>query len=151
MKMQEQGHKKARSLKARLGRFFRRDDGSATVENVLWLPMLFYVLGLGVDASLLMQTQSNFFVAARDASRQVALGQRTEEEVTAMLQTQFAHVEALTIDVSQANGFVTATISVPFGSIAMFPSPLGNGTLAADVSMWVENDASETTGTGESA
>lgn len=125
-----------------IGRFFRDKSGSATVENVLWFPILFAVLGLTVDATLLMQRQSSFFIAARDASRQVALGQRTEDQVAAALEAQFEGIEGLEVVVTENNGFVNSRISAPFNSFTLFASPLAVGTLSANVAMWIENEES---------
>ena len=60
------------------GKNFRRDeDGAATVEYVLWLPILVILIILPVDVALTMQAHARMYDAARYAARSVAVGQST--------------------------------------------------------------------------
>lgn len=52
--------------------FLRRDQGSVTIEFVLWIPVLFALVLLTADASLLFLRHSNFLTISRDAARVVA-------------------------------------------------------------------------------
>lgn len=119
-------------------RMLNDESGGVAAEYMLWLPMVFFVFGLTVDATLLMQKQSQFYVAARDASQLVALGHRTEIEAEAYLSAAFPGVDSFSADVSEQDGFVTSTISAPFSSFVLFADTFSSGTLRARVVMWSE-------------
>ena len=59
-------------VRKQLRSFLRRDQGGVTIEFVLWLPVLFALVLLSADASLLFLRQSNFVTISRDAARVVA-------------------------------------------------------------------------------
>ncbi|WP_322895367.1 MULTISPECIES: TadE family protein [unclassified Yoonia] len=120
--------------------FWRREDGSVTVEYVLWIPVIMSFMVLITDATMLMHNQSLMFVAARDASRQVALGQKTANEAEEGILARFAKAPNATASVQEANGFVTATIAIPFEDVAIFGGLLSNASIRADVTMWVESN-----------
>jgi len=124
--------------KIKPARWLKNEDGTATVEFALWLPVMAFLLTLTADATTLMHQQQNLYNAARDASRQVALGQKTEEEATDGLKSRFT-TEALNVIVRQENGFVTTSISIPYSEYTRVGSIFG-GDLEAEVSMWVENN-----------
>lgn len=118
--------------------WWKNESGSATVEFVMWLPIMAFLLTLTTDATTLMHQQQNLYNAARDASRQVALGQKTQEQAEEALLARFA-TDALQVIVEQENGFVTTTVSVPYSEYARV-SGVFDGNLEARVSMWVENN-----------
>jgi len=122
--------------------FMKEQDGGSSIELLLWFPVLVLMLTFSTDATLLMHQQQNLYNAARDASRQVALGHKTEEEVEELLAMQF-DVDEFRASVVQETGFVTTTVSVPFSEYAIFSGLLSDGDLSADVTMWVENYESE--------
>ncbi|WP_373353170.1 TadE/TadG family type IV pilus assembly protein [Pseudoroseicyclus sp. CXY001] len=116
------------------------EDGSVTIEYVLWIPVIFFIFGMTVDATMLMQKQSQFFIAARDASRQVAVGALSDAEAESQLASRFAEVGGLSARVTTTGDFVTSSISAPFSAFTLFADALKDGTLVAEVSMLVETD-----------
>ncbi len=58
-----------------LKRFLRRDDGNATVEFVLWLPLIAGVIVGAFDLNIVLMTQSNMYDVARDTARRVVTGE----------------------------------------------------------------------------
>lgn len=119
-------------------RFRLSDDGSSSVEFLFWVPVMVFFLTMTTDATLLMHEQQNLYNAARDASRQVALGQRNEEEAEEELYARF-NIPTLIADVAIADGYVKTSITVPFDEITRISGFFVNGNLSAEVSMWVEN------------
>ena len=59
-------------------RFMSQENGSTTVEFVLWLPLLVAVLIVAVDASVLYMRQSNLWQVSRDTARIVSRHGMTE-------------------------------------------------------------------------
>jgi Flp pilus assembly protein TadG len=119
-------------------RFSLDEDGSSSIEFLLWVPVMVLFLTMTTDATLLMHEQQNLYTAARDASRQVALGQKTDVEAQEELIERYG-IDTLTAEVAIENGFVTTTISVPFTEITRISGFFVDGNLSADVSMWIEN------------
>ena len=120
-----------------------RDEGSVTVEFVSWLPIWMALTGVTTDATLLLHEQSQLFVSARDGARLVALGRSTPEEAEGGIESAFASVAGFDASVAVEGAFVTARLSAPFSSFTVFTGPLAEGTLRAEVSMWVEGVAEE--------
>jgi Flp pilus assembly protein TadG len=75
-------------------RFMRRDDGSATIEFVLWLPVYILIIGIITDATCLFVGQTQMWSIASNASRLVAL--RKLNEVGAEKYVTDHSVEGLT-------------------------------------------------------
>jgi len=123
-----------------LKRFLRGQDGSVTVEYVMWLPILFGFMMLTADATMLLQRQQILQDAARDASRQVALGLKTTAEAESEMVARFdTEDDTFTTNVAISGDYVTASISQPFGDVTIFADSLiGSGALSAEVTMWVE-------------
>lgn len=126
-----------RRLRARIA---RDEDGGATVEFVLWLPIFMVVVALIVDSTMLLQTQSRFFDLARNASRQVATGAMTEAEAKNYVLTTFGNDSSFQAEVEtdQTGTLVTTTISVPFRKVMIMSGKfgsIGDNVLTASISM----------------
>ncbi|MBC7141878.1 MAG: pilus assembly protein, partial [Rhodobacteraceae bacterium] len=63
-----------RFLKGRFSRFSRCDDGAATVEAVLWLPLYVMLIALLADVSMMFHGQSRLLRIAQDANRNMSIG-----------------------------------------------------------------------------
>jgi len=60
----------------RLFKYFRTDqNGNATVEFTLWLPLIAGIIVGAFDLNIVMTTQSTMWDVARDTARRVAIGQ----------------------------------------------------------------------------
>jgi Flp pilus assembly pilin Flp len=103
-------------------RFMSREDGSTTVEFVLWLPLLVGVLMVAVDASVLYMRQSNLWQVSRDTARIVSRHGMTEgvAEAYARSEVQFGdYVPA--VDVEIDGQLVTVSMAASLDQVA----PLG--------------------------
>ena len=116
----------------------KEEGGSASIEFLLWVPAMVLFLTLTTDATLLMHQQQNLYNVARDASRQVSLGQRTTGEAEEIAATVLG-VAADSVTIEVAGDFVTTNISVPVEDYAKISGFFVNGDLNAAVSMWIEN------------
>ncbi len=97
----------------KLKTFWKRDDGTATVESVLWMPLFVGILALVADASLLFNSQAQMLRMVQDANRAFSTGQfDTTEEVEDWLLAQALPVSADSVAVS-----VLDTSTVPSGVI----------------------------------
>lgn len=57
--------------------FFRQEGGSATIEFVLWLPIVLAILLLVVDSSMLFMSRSHAIRVLQDTNRLYSVGQFT--------------------------------------------------------------------------
>ncbi len=117
------------------------ESGGVTVEYVLWLPIWIIIMTMTADATILFHQRSQFFLAARDMSRQVAVGALTTAEAEQSVEGAFAQVNQFDATVSTANGFVTTTLSAPFESFTHLSGKITGGTLNASVTMYIESEA----------
>jgi Flp pilus assembly protein TadG len=122
--------------------FRQEESGLVTVEYVLWFPIMMLVMGLVTDATVLMNQQTLLFDAARDAARQVALGQKTDTEAKNAVIARLGSNKRFGAIVTSSNGYVTATVSVPFNDVLIFGGRFTGGSLAGKVTMWVETSDS---------
>jgi Flp pilus assembly protein TadG len=89
------------------------EDGSTTVEAVLWIPFFFLLLALIADASFLFHRQAQMLRAVQDANRAFSTGQiETTAQVQEILIAQYS---ALSKDVQAVS--VLDTDTVPGGII----------------------------------
>jgi Flp pilus assembly protein TadG len=61
----------------RIKAFLRREDGSSTIEFVLWLPIVMAILLLVVDSSMLFMSRSHAIRVLQDTNRLYSVGQFT--------------------------------------------------------------------------
>jgi hypothetical protein len=62
--------------------FLRRQDGSVSVEFIVWMPVFLAVLGLIADASTTYLIQASMWNAAADCTRRMSVGQYTAAQVS---------------------------------------------------------------------
>lgn len=101
-----------------LRRFLRREDGTATVEAVLWFPIFIAVFGLMVDSALIFHGQSKVLRVIQDANRNLSIGRfTTDDEVEEYIKDQLALVgvtpKSTTATSNIAAGTVTTVVVVP--------------------------------------
>lgn len=119
--------------------FRRDDDGSYTVELVLWFPAMMFAFQFVTDASVAIMSQQGFRDVARDASRMVALGQSSTADAQAFIYEALSHVEGVSASVTISNNFVTSEVAAPLSDIANLSGSFIDMDVDAKVSMWIEN------------
>ena len=104
--------------------FLADEDGTATIEFVLMLPLFTLILLLLADASLLFLRQTSLMDVSRDTARIVSRYAMTAAEAKAYAEATASTARSkATADVTIANGFVTVVItsdsaaSAPFGIV----------------------------------
>ncbi|MCB1339366.1 MAG: pilus assembly protein [Maritimibacter sp.] len=96
-------------------RFARDESGTATVEFVLWLPMVMLAFGLTVDVSMIFHSQSQVLRIVQDANRNASIGRlrtpaETEDYVEARLQAASSGAHATS---SISAGVISTTVTYP--------------------------------------
>lgn len=100
-----------------------REDGSATIEAVLWLPFFLLVFALTFDTAVLFFAETEAMRVVQDANRLASIGRlddvtATETFVETALNTLSPNVDA-TSSVS-ASGVISTVVTIPSSDLAMF-------------------------------
>jgi Flp pilus assembly protein TadG len=125
---------------AMLGAFLRDEQGAATIELVVWIPFVFALFFLVVDASVFYWQYATLWDTARDAARQISIGTMapSSADVTTFAQSRMG---------TMATGFVSDSGSInpgvevraTFGSMTLLQSLTvflsGNTVIVARVQM----------------
>ncbi|MBV1902844.1 MAG: pilus assembly protein [Marinosulfonomonas sp.] len=102
-------------LFSRFKTFSKENQGSATIESVLWLPMFLAAFALMTDVAMIFNGHSRVLRVVQDANRNLSIGRldtedETEEYIVAALSTLAPN---LTADTSIVAGVATSTAVVP--------------------------------------
>ena len=97
--------------------FTEKEDGSATIEAVLWMPIFVLIFSMIADASLLFNAQANLTRLVQDANRNYSIGRldtdiETQDYIKARLGTAATDAKT-TVNTSVSNGVISTTVSVP--------------------------------------
>ncbi len=126
-----------------LGRFLKGNDGSVTVEFVLWLPLFLALILVTADASLAFTRQSNFWTVSRDTARIVSRHGLDTGEAQRYAQRQ-ARFSGYTPDVSVRVDPIASTVTVTITGDAKKLAPFGvlglalGSTVSAQVTQTLE-------------
>jgi hypothetical protein len=100
--------------------FLRRQDGTATVEAVLWMPVFVVLIALIADGSLLFNRQAEMLRLVQDANRAYSTRQlETTDDVVTWLSEEInvdsEDVQIVSfVDTSTVpSGVIVTTVSVP--------------------------------------
>lgn len=74
--------------KRSFGLYLRREDGSATIEFVLWVPIVVLILTLIVDASMLFMGRTHAIRVLQDTNRLYSVGQFTGDPTQKITKAQ---------------------------------------------------------------
>ena len=103
-----------------LRRGIAADDGSATVEAVLWIPFFMLLLALIADASFLFHRQAQMLRSVEDANRAFSTGQLdSTDAVQAVLVAQYTSLsdDVRAVSVLDTNnvpgGIIRTSLSIP--------------------------------------
>ncbi len=119
--------------------FLRDEQGSATIEFVLWVPIFVVILVASMDATVLYLHHTEMWNVSRDVARRVAVGDMSEADAVAVVQNEmFLYSRAYTVATSNP-GELDVTImiqtSIRDASIFGFFKPVLGRYLTATVVM----------------
>lgn len=110
-----------RSLLSHIKKMLRREDGSTTIEFVLWFPIMVFLLILAAQGALLFMVQANYGYAARDTARLVARHAMSPEEAEEHLRSGKAMAGGKAIArVAVAEGLVSVSIAAKAVDLSAF-------------------------------
>ncbi len=124
---------------------FARDDGTVTVEFMLWLPLIFTIILFTVDVALIYLKQADMWNVARDVSRRMSVSSAYNPTSAQIEQNLFTSLQnASSISASATGGGAAnagvdkvVTISVGLCDASLFGvvGCYGSFTLTARVTM----------------
>ena len=108
----------ARRALSKIRRFRNRDDGTATVEAVLWLPIFLAVFGLMVDSAMIFSGQSHVLRVVQDANRRLSINSlQSNAEVITYINTELAAIGVTPTQVTNTydstSGLISTVVVVP--------------------------------------
>ena len=95
--------------------FGRLQDGTATLEAVLWTPVFLILFGMVTDTSTVFGRQAEILRIIQDSNRSLAVGafqsvQQAEDYVTEKVSV---FSENTSVDVAIVDGIISTSVSVP--------------------------------------
>ena len=92
--------------------FRGREDGTATVEAVLWFPIFIAVFGLMVDSAMIFHGQAKVLRVVQDANRNLSIGRfDTDAEVEAYINAELAIIGVTPTRTEAISDLVAGTVS----------------------------------------
>lgn len=78
---------------SRLRRFLRCEDGSSTLEALIWMPIIVYLLVMIADFSFVFFEKAQALRVIQDSNRALSVGHvKTTSEVEELIRTGMSHV-----------------------------------------------------------
>ena len=102
--------------------FLRDDRGTATIEFVLWVPVVVFVLLAVVDATVLYLHHTEMWNVSRDVARRISVGEITESEaVDAIKESLFLYSDSYYVQTSNPKNLdVHIYIQTPVSEASVF-------------------------------
>ncbi|NKB28650.1 MAG: hypothetical protein GKR99_14315 [Rhodobacteraceae bacterium] len=102
-------------IKRILRTFRRKQDGSATIEAILWLPLFMVVFTMVADVSLIFSGQAQMRRIVQDSNRAFAIStiETTQDLETAITNSLSVLSANVSVSASESGGIVTTTATIP--------------------------------------
>lgn len=102
----------------------RDEEGSATIEAVLWMPILLFLFMLAANACLAFFAHSQMMRVLQDVNRSMSVGRiasasEAEQTVRDMLPD---YADELTVETTVSNGIIETVASLPVSAVITFHS-----------------------------
>ena len=96
-------------------RFFTDEDGSFTIESVVWLPIFAILIAVIMNVSLVFFSESQMMRVVQDANRAFSLGRfENELETETYILAELDHMGAnFTVETTLSGGVITTEVSAP--------------------------------------
>ncbi len=122
-----------------VSQFLRDENGSATIEFVLWVPIFVVILVAATDATVLYLHHTEMWNVSRDVARRVAVGDMTEADAVTVVQNEmFLYSRAYTVatsDPAELDVQIMIQTSIADASVFGFFKPVLGRYLTASVTM----------------
>lgn len=102
--------------------YLRSEDGSYTVESVIWLPMYLFITVLIINVSMVFFTESQLLRVVQDGNRSFSVGRVTTlSAVEQYITERLAYLEANPVVSSQlVDGIIYTDLQIPVTALMPF-------------------------------
>lgn len=109
------------SLTTGLRGFLRREEGTSSVEAVIWMPVFILLIAVVADASAIFGRQAEALRVVQDANRSLSLGRfLTIDQTEAYVSAQIADLSPnATVETVVNAGIITTTVVLPVSDIGI--------------------------------
>ncbi len=104
-------------------KFLATEDGAATIEAVIWLPVFMMFIGLVVDTSLIFTRQAQALRIVQDANRTLSIGRVMEPEIAQQMIVDSLILFSPNVTVATSIdtlGMITSTAIMPANDLSNF-------------------------------
>ncbi|MEQ6248506.1 TadE family protein [Sulfitobacter sp. HNIBRBA3233] len=114
-------------ITSKVREFRGNEDGSQTVEAVIWFPIYMVVFAIILNLSMMFFTKSQMLRVAQDGNRAYSLGRMdATTDVENYIKAQFAYTRAaLSVNSAIRDGFIVTEVTAP--AIHLMPMSLMRG------------------------
>ena len=108
-------------LDCSISRGLSDESGAATVEFVLWLPVMAALFGLIVDTSIVFGDQSQILRVVQDVNRAVSIGRvRTSDDAEAIILADIHNIAPnASVETTLSNGIIASTVTIPVSDLSV--------------------------------
>lgn len=94
-------------------RFLDREDGSATIETVIWIPIFVWFLAFAVNTSMIFFEKNQAYRVVQDANRILSIGSfQTAQQVQDFIRSSISHITPeASVTTTISDGVVTSDVS----------------------------------------
>lgn len=98
-----------------LAEFGRKEEGTATVEFVLWLPVIAFLFGLIADTAMIFGGQAQVLRVVQDANRAMSIGLvRNVDDTQSMIRAGIVGIAPnASVATTVHAGVIRSTVSIP--------------------------------------
>lgn len=110
------------SLRSRLSRLLKSEEGAASVEFSIWLPFLSFFLVIALDLNHAMTLNANLWQTTRDAARAAALWQVDESDIASYVDARLYRPDLpYRMEYEDRGDAVELTLSLDMGDAGLSP------------------------------
>lgn len=115
-------------LKDSIRKFCENQNGSFSIEAVIWLPIFMVILLVMINLSTVFFNESQMLRIVQDANRAHSLGRlESEQETEDYIFTELAYLSsAFTVETIRTGSVIRTTVSVP--AVELMPMNLMSST-----------------------
>lgn len=109
-------------LRGGAGDFMQSEEGSYTIESVIWLPIYVFVLALMMNVSMVFFNESQILRVVQDSNRSFSVGRITTlEAVEQYVVDRIAYLDVTaTVNSQLVDGIIYTNLSIPATDLMPF-------------------------------
>ena len=98
-----------------LARLRSKEDGTATMEFVLWLPIMAFLFAIVADTAMIFGGQAQVLRVVQDANRAMSIGRvRTIDATQGLILSGIANIAPnATVVTTVSGGLISSTVMIP--------------------------------------